>query len=156
MGPTRLRRRNTVMDSQKWSGLYGTEHHSTPVTSSKFAGLLTGITPSTQSLCLTASCYEVYLITLKLEVENYMSLRALVDCGASNNFMRHQSLDDSKLKYLECANFLTWMTVRLATCAPVTAIKRVVGISFPLKEVLYEDLIVVDLDDKFDVILGLP
>ena len=51
----------------------------------------------------------------------------------------------------------TKMTVRLATGASVTVIKRVVGISYTLKEVQYDDdFIVLDLDDKFDVILGLP
>ena len=86
-----------------------------------------------------------------------MSLRVLVDCGASNNFVRHQSLDNSKPIYIEREIPPTRMTVRLATCASVTVMKRVVGISHTLKEVQYDDdFIVLDLDDKFDIILGLP
>ena len=49
------------------------------------------------------------------------------------------------------------MTVRLTTGASVIVMKCVVGISHTLKEVRYDDdFIVLDLDDKFDVILGLP
>ena len=49
------------------------------------------------------------------------------------------------------------MTVRLVTGTPVTVMKRVVGISSTLKEVQYDDdFIVLDLNDKCDVILGLP
>ena len=49
----------------------------------------------------------------------------------------------------------TRMTVCLATISSVTVMKRVVGISYTLKEVQYnDDFIVFDLDDIFDVILG--
>ncbi|CAI5720134.1 unnamed protein product [Peronospora farinosa] len=49
------------------------------------------------------------------------------------------------------------MTVRLATGASVTVKKRVVGIHYTLEGKKYDDdFIVLDLDDKFDVILGLP
>ena len=48
------------------------------------------------------------------------------------------------------------MTVRLATGASLTVMKRVVGITYTLKGVQYnDDFIILDLDDKFDVILGL-
>ena len=49
------------------------------------------------------------------------------------------------------------MTVRLATGAYVTVMKRVVGITYTLKGVQYDDeFIGLDWDDKFDVILGSP
>ena len=49
------------------------------------------------------------------------------------------------------------MTVRLDTGAPVTVQKRVVAIHYMLEEKKYDDdFIVLDLDDKFDVILGIP
>ncbi|CAI5745401.1 unnamed protein product [Peronospora destructor] len=49
------------------------------------------------------------------------------------------------------------MTVRLATGASITVEKRVVGIHYTLEGEQYDDdFIVLDLDDKFDVILGLP
>ena len=51
----------------------------------------------------------------------------------------------------------TRMTVRLATGALITVKKSVVGIHYTLNDEQYDDdFIVLDLDDKFDVILGLP
>ena len=86
-----------------------------------------------------------------------MLLRALVDCGASNNFVRRKSLDKRDLEYVEREIPPTRMTVRLTTGASVTVMKRVVGITYTLKGVQYnDDFIILDLDDKFDVILGLP
>ena len=88
---------------------------------------------------------------------NKLSLKALVDCGASNNFIRRQSLEGSRLKYIERDNPPTRMTVRLTTGASITVMKRVVKFHYTLKDLQYADeFIVLDLDDKFDVILGLP
>ena len=87
---------------------------------------MTKVAPNTQSLCVAARSDEVSLITLKIEVTKDMSLRALVDCGASNNFVRRQSLDDRRLKYVDRETTPTRMTVRLAIGASVTVKKRVV------------------------------
>ena len=47
--------------------------------------------------------------------------------------------------------------MRLATGASITVEKRVVGIHYTLEGEQYnDDFIVLDLDEKFDVILGLP
>ena len=47
--------------------------------------------------------------------------------------------------------------MRLAKCASITMKKCVVGINYTLEEGQYDNgLIDMDLDDKFDVILGLP
>ena len=71
--------------------------------------------------------------------------------------MQRQSLDDSKLTFIERDISPTWMTVRLATGASVTVMKRVAGITYTVIEFQYDDhFIVLDLDDKFYVILGLP
>ena len=132
---------------KKRSGSVGAEHPTDPATSSEFAGLLTKVAPNTQSLCIAASGNEVSLIILKLEVTQGMSLRDLVDCGASNNFVRRQSLDKRKLEYVEQEIPPTRMTVRLTTGASVIVMKCVVGISHTLKEVQYDDdFIVLDLD----------
>ena len=49
------------------------------------------------------------------------------------------------------------MTVCLATGASVTVVKHIVGITYTLKGVQYDDdFIILDLDEKFDVIHGLP
>ena len=108
-------------------------------------------------MCVADSGNEVSLITLKLEVTRNMSLPALVDCGTSNNFVRRQSLDNSELNYIEREIPPPRMTVRLATGASVTVLKRVVRISYTLKEFQYDDdFTVLDLDEKLDFILGLP
>ena len=119
-----------------------------PATSSEFAVLLTKVAPNTQSLCVSASGNEVSLITLKPEVTQNMSLRALVDCGVSNNFVRSQSLENREFEYIEREIPPTRMTVRLATGASVTVIKRVVVITYTLKEVQdNDDFIILDLDN---------
>ena len=47
--------------------------------------------------------------------------------------------------------------MRLATGTSITVMKRVVRIHYTLEDLQYDDdFIVLDLDDKFDVILGLP
>ena len=115
------------------------------------------VAPDSQSLCVSALGDEVPLITLNLEVTKDMSIRALVDCGASNNFVRRQSLEDRRLKFVERVTPPTRLTVRLATGASIAVTKRVVGFHYTLEDLQYnDDFIVLDLDDKFDVILGLP
>ena len=72
------------------------------------------------------------------------------------NFVRRQSLDKRELEYVE-REIPPTRTVCLATGASVTVMKRVVGLIYTLKGVQYNDeFIILDLDDKFDVILGLP
>ena len=108
-------------------------------------------------MCVSAIGDEVPLITLNLEVTKDLSLRALVDCGASNNFVRRQSLEDRRLKFVERVTTPTRLTVRLATGAYIAVKKRVVGFHYTLEDLQYNDgFIVLGLDDKFDVILGLP
>ena len=47
--------------------------------------------------------------------------------------------------------------MRLATGASVAVMKRVVGFHYALEDLKYnDDFIVLDLDDKLDIILGLP
>ena len=82
--------------------------------------------------------------------------RALVDCGTSNNFFHLQSLESGRLNFVEREIPSTRMTVRLATGASISVKKRVVGIHCTLEGEQYDhDFIVLDLDGKFDVILGL-
>ena len=123
----------------------------------KVANLLTKVAPDTQSLCVSAPGDEVSLITLELKVTNDLSLRALVDCGASNNSVRLQSLEGRRLKFVERDIPQTMMAVFLATGASITVAKRVVGIHYTSEGEQYDDdFIVLDLDDQFDIILGLP
>ena len=108
-------------------------------------------------MCVSAPGDEVSLINLELKATNDLSFRALVDCGTTNNFFRRQSLEGRRIKFVKRDIPPTRMTVCLATGASITVEKRVVGINYTLEGEQYnDDFIVLDLDDKFDVILELP
>ena len=126
-GPTLLRSHNSVADRQKRSGSVGAERPTDPATSTELANLLIKVAPDSQSSCVSAFGDEVPLITLNLEVTKDFSIRALVDCGQSNNFVCRQSLEDRRLKFVERVTPPTRLTVRLATGALISVMKRVVG-----------------------------
>ncbi|KAG4062707.1 hypothetical protein PC123_g2400 [Phytophthora cactorum] len=95
------------------------------------------------------------LVILKIRSKRENSLRALVDSGASNNFVRQQSL--LKLNFEDVDTPRSVLEVRLATDATVRTEKRVLRVRFSFKHrVFVENLIVLDLDDKFDLVLGMP
>ncbi|KAG3080224.1 hypothetical protein PI125_g20497 [Phytophthora idaei] len=95
------------------------------------------------------------LVILKIRSKREGSLRALVDSGASNNFVRQQSLP--KLNFEEVYTPRGVLEVRLATGATMRTEKRVVRVRSSYKHrVFVENLIVLDLDDKFDLVLGMP
>ncbi|KAE9303168.1 hypothetical protein PR003_g22076 [Phytophthora rubi] len=95
------------------------------------------------------------LIILKVNSKREKSLRALVDCGASNNFVRLQSL--ARLDFEEVVMPRSLLEVRLATGVVVRTEKRVVRVRFSYrKRTFVDELIVLDLDDKFDMVLGMP
>ncbi|KAE8906451.1 hypothetical protein PF003_g10125 [Phytophthora fragariae] len=95
------------------------------------------------------------LVILKVISKREKSLRALVDCGASNNFVRLQSL--ARLDFEEVVMPRSLLEVRLATGVVVRTEKRVVRVRFSYREKKFVDeLIVLDLDDKFDMVLGMP
>ena len=116
------------------------------------------VAPDSQSLCVSALGDEVPLITLNIEVtKDFLSLRALVECGASNHFVRRLSLEDRRLEFVERDITPTWMKVRFATGASITVMKLVQRFHYTLEDSNYDnDFIVLDLDDKSDVILGVP
>ncbi|KAG2871692.1 hypothetical protein PC114_g26779 [Phytophthora cactorum] len=96
-----------------------------------------------------------HLVNLKIRSKRENSLRALVDSGASNNFVRQQSLP--KLNFEDVDTPRSVLKLRLATGATVRTEKRVVRVHFSYKHrVFVENLIVLDLDDKFDLVLGMP
>ncbi|KAF1324665.1 reverse transcriptase, partial [Globisporangium splendens] len=108
----------------------------------------------------TASCHNLQsdkqLITLRFRPHGTSNaMRALFDTGASNNFVRAQSL--LRMRFVEVETPRSELSVRLATGATVTVLKRVIRIRFSAEGMSCEDdFIVLDLDDKFDVILGIP
>ncbi|GMF54773.1 unnamed protein product [Phytophthora fragariaefolia] len=95
------------------------------------------------------------LVILTINSKRERSLRALVDCGASNNFVRLQSL--ARLDFEEVELPRSLLEVRLATGVVVRTEKRVVRAPFSYQEKKFVDeRIVLDLDDKFDMVLGMP
>ncbi|KAE9296257.1 hypothetical protein PR003_g23803, partial [Phytophthora rubi] len=95
------------------------------------------------------------LVILKVNSKRKKSLRALVDCGASNNFVQLHSL--ARLDFEEVVMPRSLLEVRLATGVLVRTEKRVVRVRFSYREKKFVDeLIVLDLDDKFDMVLGMP
>ncbi|GMF15579.1 unnamed protein product [Phytophthora fragariaefolia] len=95
------------------------------------------------------------LVILKVNAKRERSLRALVDCGPSNNFVRLQRL--ARLEFEEVELPRSLLEVRLATGVVVRTEKRVVRARFTYEEKKFVDeLIVLDLDDKFDMVLGMP
>ncbi|GMF54817.1 unnamed protein product [Phytophthora fragariaefolia] len=95
------------------------------------------------------------LVIQKVNSKRESSLRALVDCGASNNFVRLQRL--ARLDFEEVELPRSLLDVRLATGVVVRTEKRVVRARFSYEEKEFVDeLIVLDLDDKFDIVFGMP
>ncbi|GMF23917.1 unnamed protein product [Phytophthora fragariaefolia] len=95
------------------------------------------------------------LVILRVNSKRESSLRAPVDCGASNNFVRLQSL--ARLDFEEVELPRSLLEVSLATGVVVRTEKRVVCACFSYEEKKFVDeLIVLALGDKFDMVLGMP
>ena len=115
--------------------------------------------PHARSPCFTTIDDENKLIVVHLRPKNGDdTLRALVDSGASNNFVRTQALRRLPPECVtERESTPSTLVVRLATGSTVQVKKRVVDIHYTLQgKELNDEFIVLDLDDKFDVILGMP
>ena len=108
--------------------------------------------PEARSATTSTSSKE--LITLEVTVEGIPTpLKALVDTGASNNFVRKKSVEGLKPFVKAGTNLL----VRLATGMVVKTPKRVVRLKLSDGNIESEDdFLVIDLDAKFDLILGIP
>ncbi|KAF1317477.1 putative retroelement, partial [Globisporangium splendens] len=112
--------------------------------------------------CWTATTAEEprdRLIQLEITVEGFTTpLRGLLDTGASNNFVRsHVARALARVISEESRSSESKITVRLATGATVTTEKHVTRLRVMHDGRQMEgDFIWLDLDDKFDVILGMP
>ncbi|KAF1317587.1 reverse transcriptase, partial [Globisporangium splendens] len=97
------------------------------------------------------------LIVLKVHVDGIATpLRALVDTGASNNFVRNEVIVRHGV-FVPDANEDKTMVIRLANGSTVKMPKRVVRLAMKCEDFRGEDeFILLDLDDKFDLILGMP
>ncbi|GMF61267.1 unnamed protein product [Phytophthora fragariaefolia] len=95
------------------------------------------------------------LVIPKVNSKRESSLRALVDCGASNNFVRLQSL--ARLDFEEVKVPRSLLELRLATGVVVRTEKRARMTRFSYEEKKFVDEpIVLDLDDTFHMVLGMP
>ena len=84
-------------------------------------------------------------------------LRALLDTGASNNFIRSGALSATPLRTLLLTPTTSTITVRLANGSVITVPKR--SVSLTLSSDMFKgksNFILLDLDEKFDIILGMP
>ncbi|KAF1313843.1 reverse transcriptase, partial [Globisporangium splendens] len=97
------------------------------------------------------------LIVHKVHVDGIATpLRALVDTGASNNFVRNEVIVRHGV-FVPDANKDKTMIIRLANGSTVKMPKRVVRLAMKCEDFRGEDeFILLDLDDKFDLILGMP
>ncbi|KAF1326562.1 reverse transcriptase, partial [Globisporangium splendens] len=109
-------------------------------------------TMSEKSVSQTSS-----LIVHRVHVDGIATpLRALVDTGASNNFVRNEVIVRHGV-FVPDANEEKTMIVRLANGSTVKMPKRVVRLAIKCEDFRGEDeFILLDLDDKFDIILGMP
>ncbi|OWY90164.1 reverse transcriptase, partial [Phytophthora megakarya] len=98
---------------------------------------------------------NLVILKVKSMTKRADSLRVLLDSSASNKFVRQQSLPllDFEEKHVPRSQ----LEERLATGAIVKTEKRVIPARFSYKHrVFVEELLVLDLDDKFDMVLGMP
>lgn len=123
-----------------------------------FVGHLTLAARKAQEVCFTTKSHDENLIMLSLATKgDDLSLKALLDSGASNNFIRSRVLGTKGFQYTEKRIPHSQLKVRLATGATVHVKKRVVGVHYTFEgNDLHDEFVVLDLDDKFDVILGMP
>ncbi|KAG3191476.1 hypothetical protein PC128_g10920 [Phytophthora cactorum] len=92
------------------------------------------------------------LVIMKIRSKREDSLRALVDSGES---VRQQSLP--KLNFEDVDTPRRVLEVRLATGATARTEKRTLTTRFSYSHrVFVENLIVLNLDDKFDLVLVMP
>ncbi|KAF1330455.1 reverse transcriptase, partial [Globisporangium splendens] len=109
-------------------------------------------TMSEKSVSQTSS-----LIVHRVHVDGIATpLRALVDTGASDNFVRNEVIVRHGV-FVPDANEEKTMIVRLANGSTVKMLKRVVRLAIKCEDFRGEDeFILLDLDDKSDIILGMP
>jgi len=96
------------------------------------------------------------LITLELHAEGISKpLRALVDTGASNNFVRAQTLSEHSIAPTMASLTSPPLLVRLADGTTLNVPKQTISLS--LSGFSGEDtFLVMNLDERFDLILGMP
>jgi hypothetical protein len=105
-----------------------------------------------------ASASTSQLIILDLSVEGVdRKLRALLDTGASNNFVRAKSLEDSSIEIPSADSSASELIVRLADGTSLSVPQRTLTLNYSLNDLAGKDnFLLLDLDERYDLILGLP
>ena len=105
-----------------------------------------------------ASASTSQLILLDLTVEGVdKKLRALLDTGASNNFVRQKSIEGSSIDIPTTSKSSSELVVRLADGTVLTVPQRTLTLEYSLEDLSgKDDFLLLDLDERFDLILGLP
>ena len=95
------------------------------------------------------------LIVLKVKVnQSSPPLRASIDTGASNNFVREDSIPSRAVSDVKD---MGKMIVKFADGSSNELVKRVVTLRLECEKFQGEDeFILLDLDEKYDIILGMP
>jgi hypothetical protein len=105
-----------------------------------------------------ASVSTSRLIILDLVVEgSNKPFRALLDTGASNNFVRAKSLEDNSIVLPPSGSVAPDLHVRLADGTQLSVPRSSIELHYSLDGTRESDeFFILDLDERFDAILGLP
>ena len=105
-----------------------------------------------------ASASSSKLIVFNLAVEGVeRNLRALLDTGASNNFVRSKSLEGSDIELPISTSVESELLVRLADGTQLSVPKSSITLQYSFEDFKdKDDFLLLDLDERFDIILGLP
>jgi hypothetical protein len=97
------------------------------------------------------------LIVIELKVKGlHRTLRALVDTGASNNFVR-SNVVKQLLRNIDSTAIDSKLMVKLTNVSILTVHKRSLLLSFSFDGLSGKDsFLLLDPDDRFDAILGMP
>ncbi|GMF27276.1 unnamed protein product [Phytophthora fragariaefolia] len=117
--------------------------------------------PGTTLLCLPVAAARSNLVVVTASVKGYPEpMTVLIDSGASFNFATKASVARNNALYasaLEAAKSNTNVSVRLATGSIVSTRKVTIRLSVKFDDFnSVEPFIVLGMDDRYDLILGMP
>ncbi|GMF40040.1 unnamed protein product [Phytophthora fragariaefolia] len=117
--------------------------------------------PGTTLLCLSVAAARSNLVVVTASVKGYPEpMTVLIDSGASFNFATKASVARNNALYasaLEASKSNTTVSVRLATGSIVSTRKVTIPLNVKFGDFdSVEPFIVLDMDDRYDLILGMP
>ena len=117
--------------------------------------------PGTTLLCLSVAAVRSNLVVVTARVKGYDDpMTVLIDSGASYNFATKASVSKNRALYtkaVEDSKSNSKVSVRLATGSIVSTRKVLIPLVIRFDEFdLEEPFIVLDMDNQYDLILGMP